>query len=123
MARILVVDDNQDFRVMLRALLERAGHSVQDASNGREALSLQHKLPAEVLITDLFMPESDGFETIADFRKAFPKMKIVVISGDSKLTKHDYLSTAALIGVDATLRKPFEVEALLAVLRSFDMRQ
>lgn len=119
MGRILVVDDNRDLCAMLKSLLEGAGYSVAVAADGREALSIQRDAPADVLITDLFMPESDGFETIEGFRKTNPKMRIVVISGDSKLTRRDYLATAALIGVDATLRKPFDTEALLETLRSF----
>jgi DNA-binding NarL/FixJ family response regulator len=64
------------------------------------------------------MPDSDGFEAIDGFRKQFPQTRIVVVSGGAQITKRDYLPDAELIGVDATLQKPFDIETLLATLRS-----
>lgn len=116
--KILVADDNADLCSVLKPLLEAHGYSVRLAANGSDALAAQREAPADVLITDLFMPESEGFETIERFRAAFPATKIVVMSGDSKLARHDYLAAARLMGVEATLRKPFEVQALLEVLQS-----
>ena len=115
--RILLVDDDADFRSMLKTALELAGYPVNGASNGREAQSLQRSAPADILITDIFMPESDGFEVIEAFRKEFPRTRIIAISGGTRVMKTDYLATAGLIGVDAALQKPFEVEALLDLLR------
>jgi CheY-like chemotaxis protein len=115
--RVLVVDDNGDLRTVLKLRLAASGYAVSEAANGRDAIAVQRRERADVLITDIFMPEGDGFEAIDAFRKEFPQTKIVVISGDSILAKQDYLSAAALIGVDATLRKPFETEVLLATLR------
>lgn len=118
MNRILLVDDNLDMRQMLKAALEMEGFAVQEAANGREALELQRRRPFRVLITDIFMPDTDGFETIDRFRKEFPDTKIVVISGDSRITRRDYLSAAKLIGADATLSKPVEPRALIEAVRS-----
>ena len=115
---ILVADDNADLLNMLKALLEAHGHSVRLAVNGGEALAAQRETPADVLVTDRFMPEAEGFETIERFRAAFPATKIIVMSGDSKLARRDYLAAARLIGVEATLRKPFEVQALVEILQS-----
>src|SRR5258708_3051569 len=67
--RILVVDDNEDMRLTMKALLEHEGYEVELAANGREALEVQRARPARVLVTDLFMPDADGFETIERFRK------------------------------------------------------
>ena len=116
--RIVVADDNVDLRELLRSVLEAEGHVVRLAANGREALQLQHKEAADVLITDLFMPESDGFEAIDGFRSAFPQTRIVVISGDAKVTRGNYLQAASLIGADATLSKPVDCDRLLETLRS-----
>lgn len=120
--RILIADDNADLRESLRLFLEHAGYAVALAADGREALAAQHRFESDVLITDIFMPESDGFETITAFRRAFPRTRIIVISGDSKLAKLDYLKSATLIGADATLRKPFEPQALLDALRKLAPR-
>jgi CheY-like chemotaxis protein len=116
--RVLVVDDDADMRLTLKLALELAGYGVEVAANGREALARQRSSPAEVLITDIFMPDADGFEAIDAFRKHFPKTKIVVVSGGAQFSKRDYLPDAALIGADATLQKPFEIDTLLQTLRT-----
>ena len=118
MHSVLIADDDPSLRSALKLALETNGYDVRLAANGGEALALQRKAPADVLMTDLFMQESDGFEAIDGFRKAFPGTKIVAMSGDAKRAKREYLSAAALIGVDATLKKPFQVGTLLHTLRS-----
>jgi CheY-like chemotaxis protein len=115
---VLIADDDASLRSALKLALEANGYEVRLAANGGEALALQRKSPAHVLITDIFMPESDGFEAIDGFRKAFPATKIIAMSGDAKRAKREYLSAAALIGVDATLKKPFQVVTLLQALQS-----
>jgi CheY-like chemotaxis protein len=117
--RIMVVDDDADMRLTLRMALELAGYAVEDAANGREAIERQRRQPADVLITDIFMPDADGFEAIDAFRREFPQTRIIVVSGGAQFTKRDYLPDAELIGADATLQKPFEIDTLLAKLRSF----
>ena len=116
--RLLVVDDDADMRLTLKLALELAGYSVDVAANGREAVELQRRQPADVLITDIFMPDADGFEAIDAFRHEFPQTKIVVVSGGAQFTKRDYLPDAELIGADATLQKPFEIDTLLGLLKS-----
>ena len=116
--RILVVDDDADMRLTLKLALEIAGYAVDEAGNAREALERQRAQPCDVLITDIFMPDADGFEAIDAFRRQFPDTKIVVVSGGAQFSKKDYLPDAELIGVDATLQKPFDVDALLGVLRT-----
>ena len=116
--RLLVVDDDADMRLTLKLSLELAGYTVDVAANGREALEVQRMRPADVLITDIFMPDADGFEAIDAFRKDFPRTKIIVVSGGAQFTKRDYLPDAELIGADATLQKPFDVDVLLRTLQS-----
>lgn len=118
---VLVADDDGKLRGALKLALEANGYRVQVAANGAEALLMQRNDPADVLITDIFMPDADGFEAIDGFRKVFPGAKIVAMSGDAKKAKGEYLSTAALIGVDATLKKPFQVATLLQTLRSLGL--
>jgi CheY-like chemotaxis protein len=115
-ARILVADDDADMRLTLKLALEIAGYAVDAAANAREALAVQRAQPAQVLITDIFMPDADGFEAIDAFRKEFPQTRIVVVSGGAQFTKRDYLPDAELMGVDATLQKPFDMDELLSLL-------
>ena len=116
--RILVVDDDADFRAMLRSALRIAGYTVDVARDGRAALLAQRTAPADILITDIFMPEADGFEAIDAFRKNFPSTKIIAMSGGAPILKTNYLDAAGLIGVDAALQKPFEMDELLKLLRT-----
>ena len=119
-ARILIVDDNADMRFTTKLLLEMEGYEVELAANGREAVEVQRARPAQVLLTDLFMPDADGFETIECFRKEFPGIRIIAMSGggSSRALRTDHLPVASEIGAHATLRKPFRIEKLLEALRS-----
>ena len=116
--RVLVVDDNPDMRLAAKLLLESEGYVVQVARNGEEALRVQRERPSQILITDLYMPDVDGLETVQRFRAAYPEMPIIVISGGgSKVAaKADHLSVARELGV-VTLRKPFDPQVLLETLR------
>ncbi|HEY0961855.1 MAG TPA: response regulator [Pseudomonadales bacterium] len=113
---IILCEDNADQRFALRLALEHAGYAVREASDARKALALHREKPAPVLITDLFMPEMDGFELISAFKNEFPETKIIVISANRPESTMNYLASADLMGVDATLQKPFKVTALLAIL-------
>jgi CheY-like chemotaxis protein len=86
-ARILIVDDNADMRLTTKLLLEMEGYEVELAANGREAIEVQRARPAQVLLTDLFMPDADGFETIERFRKEFPGIRIIAMSGGGSCSK------------------------------------
>lgn len=117
--RVLVVDDNEDLRLSMKLLLERAGYDVVTAADGNRALELQREFARDVLITDIFMPEADGMETIARFKREFPAVKIVAMSAGGRQMKiHSYLMAAGVVGADATLRKPFESATLLETLRN-----
>ena len=116
--RLLVADDDADMRQSMRLLLERAGYEVGLAQNGAKALELQRTRPADVLITDIFMPESDGLETIECFRREFPGVRIIAMSGGGVRFKGEtFLETAGIAGADAVLRKPFDKRVLLDTLR------
>jgi len=117
MTRILVADDDQDVRVALRVALEVEGYEVEAVPNGARAIQAHERRPADVLITDLFMPECDGFETVKHFRARNPGMLIVVISGWQRAQRADHLAVALHAGADAILRKPFTPGELLDKLR------
>ena len=120
MRKVLIADDDASLRASLKLALEAAGYAVRLAADGKEALRVQNASPSDILITDIFMPEADGFETIDAFRTAFPATRILVMSGGTKRSKYEYLSTAALLGADATLSKPFDMHALLRTLRQLE---
>jgi CheY-like chemotaxis protein len=113
---VLIVDDNDDLREVLKKALEQSGYAAHIAASGAEAIRVQKTLAADVLVTDLFMPDTDGFELIEKFRAAYPRTRIIAMSGDSMRTRRDYLHSAHLIGVDVTLQKPFEIDALVSAL-------
>ena len=123
MVRVLVVDDNADMRDTLRVLLDRSGYDTETARDGQQALDVHRRRPVEVLLTDIYMPLSDGIETIQTFRRDFPEVKIIAMSGGGITVRGSYLGVASDIGADATLQKPFAFEALLAVFERLSVRR
>lgn len=116
MTRIIIVDDNADIRESLRLLLVRAGYEAETARHGDEAIAMHRRKPFQIVLTDIYMPQSDGIETIQSFRRATPGVRIIAMSGGGNRAKGRYLGVATEIGADATLDKPFTFEALLAAL-------
>lgn len=116
MLRILIVDDDELFREMLRALLTKLGHRVRDVGDGDEAMALYEQEPADVLITDIILPGREGPEIIAMFKRRFPYLKIIAVSGAGSVVATDYLKIAVSEGADAVLKKPFSPEKLAATL-------
>lgn len=112
--RILVIDDESGLRLTVRKMLESAGHEVVEAENGRRGVEAYRKDSADVVITDIIMPEKEGIETIRDIRALDPAVRIVAISGDGIGPNVDFLRIARKLGADATLAKPFRREELLA---------
>lgn len=123
MTRILVADDDNDVRTALRVALESEGYEVETVPDGERAMQVHEKRPVDVLITDLFMPERDGFETVKYFRALKPGMQIVVISGWQGWQRTDHLGVAQYAGADAVLRKPFALGELLEQLQSWIPRK
>jgi CheY-like chemotaxis protein len=108
MAHLLIVDDDSTIRHLIRRTLERTGHSMVEAENGREAIRTLAQKRADLVLLDLNMPEMEGIETVQEIRRTFPKTKIIVISGVETV----YLRGSELLGADAALRKPFHPEEL-----------
>jgi CheY-like chemotaxis protein len=115
--RVLIADDNADLRLMIDHILTGAGYETEVAGDGGSAFEIHCRRPADVLITDIFMPEADGLETIRLFRTRYPDMGIIAISGGGRKAHGDYLKLAAEIGADATLHKPFDSNTLLDTLQ------
>jgi len=116
--RVVVVDDNADTCAFMLAALQGAGYEVETANEGAQGLNLLRRREADLLITDIFMPGQEGFETITRCKAEFPRTRIIVMSaGTIPGMPHDFLSTAGMLGVGATLRKPFTADHLLATVR------
>jgi DNA-binding response OmpR family regulator len=116
-ARILVVDDEEQPRGMLRLALERAGYEVIEARDGSEGLQRCRETPADLIITDLLMTEKEGLETIMEVRREFPDVKIIAISGGGHSGSLNFLEVARRLGAQHTLSKPFDLHRLLAAVR------
>lgn len=112
MARILVIDDEEDMRSLLQKFLEDNGHEVIVAENGQIGLECYQQKPCDLILTDIIMPEKEGLETIREFRERFPEAKIIAISGGDFLG-HSYLEQACLLGASQVLSKPLDMDTLL----------
>jgi CheY-like chemotaxis protein len=112
MANILVIDDDDIFRDVLVSALRQAGHTVREAGDGNEGLRLFHEQPAELVLTDIVMPEKEGLDTIRDLRREFPAARIVAMSGGLAHDPKLYLHMAEKFGATAVLAKPFQLAEL-----------
>jgi DNA-binding response OmpR family regulator len=117
MARILIIDDDDQFRGMLRQTLAREGHEVIEARDGGDGVACYRAAPADLVITDILMPEHEGLETIKQLRAEFPAVKIIAISGGGAKGTFNFLKPARLLGAQRTLVKPFDLEELRLAIR------
>lgn len=114
--RILVIDDNADMRATLKGLLAHLGYEVETAADGNQALGIHRACAVAVVITDIFMPGKEGMETIAAFKKEWPWVRVIAMSGGGDVARGSYLDAARHIGADAVLRKPFSLDSLRSAL-------
>jgi DNA-binding NtrC family response regulator len=113
MADILIINDDRQMRRLLTRILTGAGHTARQAVNGRDGIALFAQQRADVVITDMVMPDMEGIETILSLRRENPTLPIIAISGG---TDPVYLRAAASLGATEVLRKPFSPQALLEAL-------
>jgi len=113
----LIIDDEPAVRKTLRTSLERAGYQVAEAGDGRAGLRLHAAAPADVIITDIFMPDFDGIETIRELRRVAPGVKVIVVSGGDSTGTLNMLDDAKLLGADRAFHKPLKPEELLGAVR------
>lgn len=114
MAKFLLVDDNEELLEVQSAYLTAHGQEVFLALNGREALQILKTESVDILVTDVIMPEMEGFETIMEVRKISPGLPIIAVSGGGRVGASDYLSMAKSMGAQSTMSKPVSPAALLA---------
>ncbi|MBI5382049.1 MAG: response regulator [Opitutae bacterium] len=116
MSKILLVEDDGQIRALLKRILEKQNHSVQEAPHGREALALLASELPDLVITDMFMPEMDGLEFIEQMLARHPGLPFVAISGEGGLDAEVFLRIARYRGAHGILQKPFGVFELQAAL-------
>ena len=111
--RVLIVDDDEQIRVLLQQMMEWAGFEVLVAENGKIAMQMQSRQPADLVITDLIMPEQEGLETISRLKKDYAGIKIIAISGGGRIGPEAYLPAALELGADLVFSKPFDVQEVV----------
>jgi len=116
MARIVVIDDDEQIRETVRRVLESRGHSVEDADQGAGGIAYVAQRAPDLVITDIFMPGQDGIEVLLELRKAFPKLKVIAMSGGDGHGLLNVLEDAELLGADRTIPKPFTPKQLIAAV-------
>ena len=111
MATVLVVDDDDQVRDVVRGFLRELGHSALEASNGLEALAALSEQPIDLVISDVFMPEKEGLTTIEEIRAKYPKTKILVMSGGGSDDGGVLiLELGKQFGAESGIHKPFQFE-------------
>ncbi len=116
MARILIIDDNDQFCTMLQKRLELEGYEARSANDGDKGLEMLRHDPVDLVITDMIMPEKEGISTIVEIRRDFPKVKVIAISGGGTVSPGSYLDTAKLLGAARTFSKPMDMSEFLSAV-------
>ncbi|MBT4269172.1 MAG: response regulator [Deltaproteobacteria bacterium] len=101
---------------MLERMLKQVGYDVLAASNGNEGLKLYHQDQVDLVITDIFMPEKEGIQTVMELKEINPDVKIIAISGGGSLERLEYLKSTIDFGVHKTFEKPFVTKEFLAAI-------
>ena len=118
MAKILVIDDEQQMRLLLTRMLTREGHEVFIAQDGEEGVQSFHQFKPDLIITEIVMPNKDGLEVIMELLKLNPQFPIIAMSGDCSATTANFkLEIAETLGAKYVLLKPFTHEQLLEVVQ------
>ena len=117
MALILIIDDEPQIRAMLKLMLERDGYEVAEAPDGIEGIRVYRQKPADLIITDLIMPNKDGIGMIIDLKKEFPNVKIIAMSGGGLNKPEGYLRGAKKLGAAYTLTKPIDRDEMLRTIK------
>ena len=113
---ILIIEDEECVRDMLVAVLTREGYQPRSAENAERARALFQRHEISLIITDIFMPGTDGLELTSEFKALYPGLPIIAISGGSPSGAGGYLSAARQLGADIALPKPFRPREIRAAV-------
>jgi len=116
MARVLVIDDDEQTRALIRHMLEGEGHEVVEAVDGADGLRLFGKNPPDLVLTDINMPGLDGHDVIEAIQMLHPDVPIIAISGGGPVGREELLLKASALGADQIIMKPFEFRQLVSAV-------
>lgn len=114
MSNILIVDDEQSYRQLLSLVFKGDGHTIRSAANGLEALQMLQEEPADVVISDVKMPDMDGIEMLRAIRETMPDLGIVFMTAFASV---EAAREAFKLGADDFIQKPFDVEELKLIVK------
>jgi CheY-like chemotaxis protein len=116
MARVLVIDDDEEHRTLVREILSRAGHQIAEAAGGAQGLRLFGQVRPDLVLTDISMPGLDGHDVISALRVADAAVPIIAISGGGAVEKDELLIRAAELGAVEVITKPFDYTQLVGAV-------
>ena len=114
MARILIIDDDAEMRVLARQILKSSKHEIVLAADGKEGMKKFRADPADLVIINLYMPDQEGLETIIELRRFFPEVGIMAMS--SRAASRTMLAVAQALGATEILQKPFFAKEMLTAV-------
>ena len=116
MARILIINNDPQILDVLGQTLKREGYEVIEALDGEEGLKLYRETPADLVITNMIIAETEGIDIVMELQQEFPDVKIIAIFGGGKIDPEEYLYVARTLGIQKTFAKPFSLEELLKAI-------
>ena len=114
MSNLLIVDDEQSYRQLLSLVFEGDGHTIRTAMNGRQALELLEVEPADIIISDVRMPDMNGIELLRNARELYPDIGMVLMTAFASV---EDAREAFKLGADDFIQKPFDVEELKVIVK------
>lgn len=117
MKKYLIIDDDELVRESIKLMLDETACQVDLANNGKEGIALYKEVKHDIIITDIIMPQKEGFETISELKKLNEDVKIIAISGGSRNGMGSYLPIAEDLGAKAILYKPFDDTELFSTIK------
>ncbi len=116
MKKILIIDDEEAIRQMVKRLVEKAGYTAELASNGEEGIMMIEEASFDLVITDIIMPRKEGIEIITAIRKDYPEIRVIAMSGGGRFTPEGYLRSAKILGADRVFTKPFNHREMMEAI-------
>ena len=114
MNKLLIIDDDEGVLSVFAKIFRQEGYEVELAEDGSIGVKKLREYPADVVITDIIMPNMEGLETICEIKKAYPSAKIIAISAGGYNPAEPYLKNAMFLGANSTMKKPCKIRELLA---------
>jgi len=114
MATILIIDDEESIRSLLKEVLERANHRVLEARDGREGVTLYQQNKVDLVLMDILMPGTDGLEATLQLTKEYLDAKVIAMTGAQ--ADRNFLDVAKLFGACRVFEKPFNLDQLIQAI-------